>query len=207
MTLNLIDAFSLYLVLAFATGTALRARNYRALVGLVYRSADRWPKLRALVATHRAIFLRWPTVLPLAVTLALTLANAYAARFVWPHARVTPGDLWTHPAALAAAAVAGGLMGLLDFKSVFVFARLDRAEVEAVLDRAEHWLGSWKAPAVRVMTLGLIHPRRIVGEQVRAALVKANLAANGELWATSLQILARFAFGLALWVTWAAAVR
>src|SRR5437764_2435129 len=118
MTLNLIDAFSLYLVLAFVAGTVLRARNYRALVGLVYRSADRWPKLRALVATHRAIFLRWPTVVPLAVTLALTLANAYAARFVWPDARLTPGDLWTHPAALAAATVAGGLMGFLDFRAV-----------------------------------------------------------------------------------------
>ena len=66
MTLNLIDAFSYYLVLAFVTGTVLRARNYRAMVGLVYNSADRWPKLRALVETHRAIFLRWPTVLPLA---------------------------------------------------------------------------------------------------------------------------------------------
>lgn len=207
MTVNLLDAFSLYLVLAFVTGTVLRARNYRAMVGLVYNSADRWPKLRALVATHRAIFLRWPTVLPLAVTLLLTLANACAAHFVWPQARVSPGDLLAHPAALVAAAAAGGLMGLLDFKAVFVFARLDRAKVEAVLDRAEHWLGSWKAPAVRILTLGLVHPRRIVGEQVRVALVEASLAANGELWAMSLQILARFAFGLALWVTWAVALR
>src|SRR5215213_231132 len=124
MTINLIDAFSLYLVLSFVTGTILRARNYRAMVGLVYTSSDRWPKLRALVKTHRAIFLRWPTVLPLAVTLALTLANGYAAHFVWPHARVTPGDLLARPTALAVAAVAGGLMALLDFKAVFVFARL-----------------------------------------------------------------------------------
>src|SRR5829696_1818762 len=110
MTLNLIDAFSYYLVLAFVTGTVLRARNYRAMVGLVYTSSARWPKLRALVKTHRAIFLRWPTVLPLAVTLVLTLANAYAAHFVWPDARVTPGDLWAHPVALAVTAAAGGLM-------------------------------------------------------------------------------------------------
>jgi hypothetical protein len=207
MTLDLIDAFGLYLVLAFVTGTVLRARNYRAVVGLVYNSAGRWPRLRALVAAHRAILLRWPTVLPLAVTLLLTSANACAAHSVWPSARVTPGDLRAHPAALAAVAVAGGLMGLLDFKAVFVFGRLDRAAVEAVLDRAEHWLGSWHAPTVRVLTFGLIHPRRIVGEQVRVALVEASLAVNGELWAMSLQIAARFAFGLALWVTWAGALR
>jgi hypothetical protein len=207
MTVNLIDAFSLYLVLAFVTGTVLRARTYRAVVGLVYHSADRWPRLRALVRTHRAIFLRWPTVLPLALTLLLTVANAYASRFVWTQARVTPHDLWAHPAALAAVLAAGAVMGLLDFRAVFVFGGLDRPAVEAVLDRAEHWLGSWKAPAVRVLTLGLVHPRRIVGEQVRVALVDAGLAVNGQLWAMSLQVAARFAFGLALWVTWAAAVR
>src|SRR3954468_15026428 len=166
MTLNLIDAFTYYLVLTFVTGTILRARNYRAMVGMVYGSADRWPKLRALVKTHRAIFRRWPTVLPVVLTLLLTLANAYAAYFVWSHARVTPGDLLAHPAALAAVLAAGGVMGLLDFRSVFVFARIDRAKVEAMRARAEHWLGSWKAPAVRVLSFGLIHPRRIVGEQV-----------------------------------------
>src|SRR4051794_9329553 len=202
MTLDLIDAFSCYLVLAFVTGTILRARTYRAMVGMIYHSADRWPKLRALVMTHRAIFLRWPTVLPLALTLLLTLANAGASHFVWSHARVTPGDLWAHPAALAAVAVAGGLMGFLDFRAVFVFGRFDRAAVEAVLDRAEHWLGSWQAPTIRFLTFGLVHPRRIVGEQVHAALVDAGLAVNGQLWVMSLQILARAAFGLALWTTW-----
>src|SRR5215212_2353854 len=119
MTINLIDAFSYYLVLAFVTGTILRARNYRAMVGMVYNSADRWPKLRALVATHRAIFLRWPSVLPLVLTLLLTLANAYAAHFVWSEARVSPGDLLGHAVALATVVVAGGVMGLLDFRSVF----------------------------------------------------------------------------------------
>jgi hypothetical protein len=69
MTLNLIDGFSLYLVLAFVTGSVLRFHNYRAMVGLVYSSADRWPKLRALVSTYRTLFLRWLTLLPLAVTL------------------------------------------------------------------------------------------------------------------------------------------
>lgn len=207
MTLDLIGAFNWYLALAFVVGTALRTRNSLALLAMVYRSAGRWPKLRALVATHRAIFLRWPTVVPLAVTLALTLANAFAVRFVWPDARVTPGDLMAHTVALAAATVAGGLMGFLDFRAVFVFARLDRPKVEAVLDRAEHWLGSWKVHAVRAVTLGLINPRRIVGERVRVALVDACLAANGQLWATSLQVVARLAFGLTLWVIWAVALR
>ena len=43
--------------------------------------------------------------------------------------------------------------------------------------------------------------------QVRQSLVRASLTVNGQLWATSLQIAARLAFGLALWATWAAAPR
>src|SRR5258708_7891969 len=123
MTLNLLDVFSYYLLLSFLLGTVLRARNYRAILGLVYGSSDRLPKLRALVKSHRAIFLRWPTVLPLLLTLLLMLANALASNLVWSHARVTPTDLWAHPVALAIVAVAGGLMGILDYKAVFVFGR------------------------------------------------------------------------------------
>jgi hypothetical protein len=204
---NLIVAFNYYLVLALVVGTAVRARNYLAMIGLVVQSADRWPKLRTLAATHRGIFLRWPTVLPVAATLALALGNAWATRFVWSHARVTPGNLWAHPVGLAAVAVAGALMAVLDFRIAFLFGRFDGVAVEAVLDRAEHWLGSWTAPAVRALTAGLIHPRRIVGEQVRLALVDASVVVNGQLWALSLGIAAQLAFGLALWATWAAALR
>ncbi len=206
-TINLINAFNYYLILTFVVGTVLRVRNYRAISGLVYRFSGRWPKLRVLVGTHRAILLRWPIVLPVLLTLALTLANAWASRFLWVEARVTLGDLWSRPLILVAVLLAGGLMGFLDFRSVFLFGRFDRAAVEAELDRAEHWLGTWKAPAIRILTAGLINPRRLVGEQVRQALVKASLVASGQFWAMSLQILARFAFGMALWGTWAVSLR
>jgi hypothetical protein len=205
-SVNLLDALTYYLVAAFLIGTVLRFRNYRAIVGIVYHSGDRWPKLRALAHSHRGIFLRWPTVLPVSSTLLLTLANAFASHFVYAGARVAPNDLWSHPFGLLAVLVTGGLMGFLDFKAVFVFGRFDRAGVEALLDRAEHWLGSWKAPTIRFLTAGLIHPRRIVGEQVRQALVDASLAVNGQLWLMSIQILARAAFCLALWVIWAVAL-
>ena len=144
---------------------------------------------------------------PALLALALTIANTSAFHFVWVDARVAPGDLWRHPLGLIAVVITGGLMGFLDFRAVFLFGRFDRAAVEAELDKAEHWLGTWKAPAIRFMTAGLINPRRIVGEQVRQSLVKASLDVNGQLWEMSVQIAARFAFGMALWVTWAVALR
>lgn len=206
-TFNLIDALNYYLVLAFLAGVVLRARNYRALLGVVYRSADRWPRLRVLANSHRGVFLRWPTVLPVAVTVALWAASAAASYLVYAGARVSPADLWAHPIGLAAVGLTAGLMAVFDFRAVFLFGRFDRPAVEAVLDRAEHWLGSWQAPAVRVLTAGLVNPRRIVGEQVRLALVDASLSVNGQLWELAIQILARAAFCFALWATWAAALR
>jgi hypothetical protein len=204
---NLIDAFNYYLVLAFVVGTILRARNYGKILGLIYRSSARWPKLLALAKTHRAIFLRWPTILPLLLTLLLAMANAGASHYVWSHARVTVSDVWSHPLGLATVGITGGAMGFLDFRALFLFGRFDRAALESVMDRAEYWLRSWKATAVRFLTAGLIHPRRIVGEDVRQALVEANLSVNGQMWAWSLQIFARLSFRCSLWLTWAVAGR
>jgi hypothetical protein len=206
-SINLIIALNYYLALAFVVGTVLRVQNYRAILGMISQSSARWPKLRVLAHSHRAVFLRWPTVLPVAVTLVLAAANAGASYFVYSHARVSPADLWAHPGGLVAVGLTAGLMGFFDFRSVFVFGRFDRPAVEAVLDRAEHWLVSWKAPAVRFLTAGLVNPRGIVGEQVRLALVDASLSVNGQLWVISAQIVARAAYCLALWVTWVVALR
>ena len=101
-----------------------------------------------------------------------------------------------------AAVAAAAFMFYRDYRAIFGFTHFDRAKIEEILDRAEHWLETWKAPALRILTLGLINPRRVVGEQVRSALVEASLAANGALWGTSLQVLARFVFGLVLWASW-----
>ncbi len=203
---NLLDVLTYYLILSFVVGTAVRIRNYRAILGFIFRFPNRWPKLLGLVTHYRAIFLRWPTLLPIGLTLALTLANTLATRLVWAHAKVSLEDLWGRWLALLAVTVSAGLMALLDGKAMFFFSRFDRAALETDLDKAEHWLQSWKAPALRVVTFGLVNPCKIVNEQIRESLVAASLAVNGQMWRWSLQIGMRIAFGLALWVTWAVAV-
>lgn len=168
-TINLIDVLTYYLILTLIVGTAVRLRNYLALGGFIYRFPDRWPKLLALVKHHKAIFLRWPTVLPIGLTLVLTLANALASRLAWSHAKVSVEDLCGRWVMLLAVVVSGGLMGFLDFRAMFFFGRFDRAALEANLDRAEHWLQTWKAPALRVLSFGFINPRKVVNEHVQTA--------------------------------------
>ena len=206
-TLNLIDVLSYYLILAFVVGTVMRIRSYRAILGVIVTFSNRWPKLLVLAKQYRTVFLRWPTLLPIAVTLALVLGNTLASHFVWSQAKVTFDDLWWRWLALLAVTISGGLMVFLDCKAIFSFGRFDRAALEEDLDKAEHWLQSWNAPALRFVTFGLINPRKIVNEQVQEALVKASLIVNGQMWRWSLQIGMRLAFGLALWITWALALR
>jgi hypothetical protein len=201
-TLNLIDVLNYYLILAFVVSTVIRIRNYRAILGVIFTFSNRWPKLMVLAKKHRIVFLRWPTLLPIGLTLALMLGNTLASYFVWSQAKVTFDDLWWHWLALLAVTISGGLMVFLDCKAIFSFGRFDRAALEEKLDKAEHWLQSWHAPVLRFVTLGLINPRKIVNEQVLEALVKANLIVNGQMWRWSLQIGMRVAFGLALWITW-----
>src|SRR5262249_18514154 len=56
--LNLINAFTVYLTIAFVAGTALRVRNYNSIVWLIISFPQRWPRLLALVKQYRGIFLR-----------------------------------------------------------------------------------------------------------------------------------------------------
>ncbi len=206
-TLNLIDVFSVYLILCFVVGTVLRLRNYRALLGLIRAFSQRWPKLLQLVKGYRAIFLRWPALLPIGLTLALMLGNLLASRLLWSQARVTVEDLWPRWWALLIVTISAALMVFWDGNAVLHFSRFDRLALEKNLDRAEHWLQTWKAPTLRFLTFGLINPRRIVNQQVEAALVKASLIVNGQMWRWSLQIGLRLGFGFALWITWVVALR
>jgi hypothetical protein len=202
-TVNLIDVLTYYLLLAFAVSTLLRMRNYRTILGLVFTFPNRWPKLLALVKQHRTIFLRWPAVLPVGLTLALMLANTLASHFVWSQARVTWNDLWERWFAFVCVIAFGGTMLYLDFYAIFNFGHFNRAALEANLDKAEHWMQTWKAPVVHILTFGLVNPRKIVNDQVRKALIKASMVVNGQMWRWSLQIGMRLAVGITLWITWA----
>jgi hypothetical protein len=163
--------------------------------------------LLVLAKQHRNVFLRWPTLLPIGLTLALMLGNGLASLFVWSEATVTVDDLWSRWPAILAMTISGGAMLYLDGKTILRAGRFDRAALEQNLDQAEHWLQSWHAPVVRFLTLGLINPRKIVNQQVLDALVNASLVVNGQMWRWSLQIVMRAAFGLAIWLTWAVSLR
>jgi len=205
--LNLLAVFNYYLILAFVVSTAVNLRNYWAILGLMCGFPNRWPKLLELVKKHRTIFLGWPTLLALGLAFVLMLSNSLAINLIWVQARVTFDDLWERWLPLAAVILSAGLMFFLDCKALWSVGHFDRAALEENLDKAESWMKSWMAPALRMVTFGFIHPRKIVGAEIQGALAKVNWIMIGGMWRLSLRTGMRLAVGLSLWLTWAFALR
>jgi hypothetical protein len=201
--LELIRFLEFYLVVMFLVSIALRLRQYQIVLGLVSRLPGRWPRLLALLRQHHGVFLTRATFLPAAVALILWLAHTLACRLVWPHARLTIGDLFGLSWALPVVLVLGAAMIGFDLYTLFKVGKLDRAQIETYFDMAEYWLRSWTAPVVKAFTFGFVNPHKIVAGEVEKALVEVNKLLNSTLWWVSVQTGLRIAYGLALWLTFA----
>jgi hypothetical protein len=199
LDLRPIPLFDLYLILVFLLGVALRLRQYRTILGIVRAVPSRWPKLFELVRQHSSIFLTWDTVWPLMTTLALFAAQMLASKYFWAETTITVGELLRVWPVVPLVAASAGAMIAFDVGGAFSVTSIDRPDVEKSLDQAEYWLRSWVAPVVRVFTLGYVHPRRLVTEEIRKSLAEASRALNSGLWWSSRQTLLRILCGLSLW--------
>jgi hypothetical protein len=201
--LNLIRFFEFYLALTFVASTAMRLRQYEAVVRLVRALPQRWPNLLKLVREHHGIFFTWATLLPAILALGLYLLHTLACRLIWPHAELTVRALFELPPAVPVVVLLGIAMLALDVYATFRVGQVDRSLLERSFDQAEYWLRSWAAPVVHVFTLGYINPRRMVAVEVRKALLDASRLLNTTLWWVSGQVGLRIAFGLSVWLTYA----
>jgi len=196
--------FSLYLAVAFLLSTGLRLQQYRDILSLITRLHSRWPNLTKLVLSHRNILVTWANVRPLVLVLVLLAANTLARQFLWPQVKVFRAcDLviiWpVLPVVLACTAA----MVLFATLGAFQVGKIDTPETEKYLDLAESWLSGWRAPVVRIFTLGFINPRNIVTKEVRTALEGASALLNSTLWWVTIQTVLRIACGLSLWASYA----
>ena len=207
-SLNLIHFLDFYFAFMFFAGTLRRLGQYQSVAHLVFSGPKRWPYLLKLVSDYRTIFWTWSMILPALLALGLSIVQMLASRFVFPEAGTPPHGLavagliehW--PALFVVAPLALAMLGF-DLYSLYVVGQFDRALLEKYFDQAEYWLQSKTAHVVRVVTFGRINPRRMVAGEVEKALVEVGDMLNFTLWWVSLQIGLRFAFGLALWLTWA----
>src|SRR5258708_40220759 len=124
-------------------------------------------------------------------------------RVIWPKSHLTVLDLGAEWWMIPVICLTGAAMVAVDLYFIIRVGRIDRPETEKYLDEAEHWMRTWKAPGVKVLTFGLINPRKIVDTEVRKAMEEGKGLLNRNLWLISLQAALRAAFGLCLWIAWA----
>jgi hypothetical protein len=205
--LNLIRLFDFYLATTFLLSTAVRVRQYAAVLGVVRSAPARWPRVMDLVKQHRGVFLTWETAAPAALALVLMAVQMLASRLLWPDAGrpggLTVGRLVEHPLALPFVGLFGLGMLAVDVYFILVVSEVDRGEIEKYLDQAEFWLRSWAAPVVKTVTFGYVNPRKMVDAEVQTTLASASKMLNVNLWWVVLQVALRVGYGLSLWLTYA----
>jgi hypothetical protein len=202
--IHVIPFFSFYLTLVFLFGTWLRLQQYRAILSLVSRLHNRWPNLTRLVLSHRHIFLTWETVRPTLVVLGLLAVNSLAGWFIWPRARTFEvADLVVIWPVLPVVIASTAAMIAFDLYGALWVGKVDEVETEKWFDMAESWLSGWKAPVVRLFTLGYVNPRQIVAKEVKTALEGASALLNSTLRWLMIQTSLRIACGLSLWGSYA----
>jgi hypothetical protein len=203
LDLRVLRVFSFYLAVIFIISTYLRLTQYRAVLSLVARLKSRWPNLTSLVVSHRHILLTRGTFLPMILVFALLLGNMLASQFIWPQADLfTLRNLLSVWPAVPFVGLSALAMVTFDTVGTVRVGQIDEKEIEQYFDQAEFWLKGWKAPVVRIVSLGFINPRQIVAKEVRTALAGASALLNSTLWWVSIQTTLRILFGLSLWLSY-----
>ncbi len=202
--MNLLRLFEFYLFAMFFVGTVRRAGLYRAIVRLTLGLIRRYQKLLDVLRDEGRLLLTWSAGLPLVITLLLWAIQAGLTRLAFPHAELLTTELtgrwWFWPA------LGVSVLGMLAVDVYFLvrIGNIDVAQAEKYFLRAESWLGTWKASAVKAATFGYVNPRQMVQAEVQKALATGNDIIRTLLWWTALQTGMRVAVGSTLWIIWVA---
>jgi len=198
--INLIRVFDFYVTVMFLISLLRRWDVYLDAIKLLVGVRGRWPKLMGRLREHQSLLLNWSFFRPAILALLLTVAQLVVSRVIYPQAVVTFAilDAWWWYAAIIVTMVP---MVAVDLYFLIYVAKFDRDAAEKQLDDAEGWLGG-KGRLVRIFTLGIVNPKRIVDTELQKGLETARASLNRSLWWVSLQIALRMSFGLTLWTVW-----
>lgn len=200
--LNLIRVFDFYVTLMFVISLVRRWDVYVNAVRLLISVRGRWPKLISRLSEHSSLILNRAFFRPALLALGLTVTQLLASRIIFPQAVLLGEQLqaewWWVPLIFLPLVP----MLLVDIYFVVRVGKFDHDETVKYFDQAEGWLG-WKGPLVRVLTLGIVDPQRMVDDEVKKNLTEYQSTLQASLWWVSVQIGLRLTFGLTLWAVWA----
>jgi hypothetical protein len=202
-SVNLINLFDFYLAAMLLIGLFRRWTVYWETVRLVVVFYGRWPKLIEVLKAQHGVLVTATVLKPLLLAVILMLVQMICSRLIWPQATIKIETVEAHWWCLLLVVFAALPMLCVDTYFLICVGSIDRKQTEQYLDQAEHWLGSWKTPVLRVITLGYVNPQKIVHEEVRKGLTSLGELVSWAAWWASVQMACRFAFGLTIWLLWA----
>jgi hypothetical protein len=200
--LNLIRVFDFYVTLMFVISLIRRWNVYLSAIRLLIVVRGRWPKLIQRLSEHSSLILNRSFFRPALLALGLTVVQLVASRVIFPQATLTGEQLQAEWWWIVVIFVPLVPMVLVDIYFVIRVGKFDHGETVKYFDQAEGWLG-WKGPLVRVLTLGIVNPKKMVDEEVKKNLTEYQSTLKASLWWVSVQIGLRLTFGLTLWAVWA----
>jgi hypothetical protein len=200
-TANIIRLFDFYLALMLVIGLWRRRRVYWDSIRLIVSTLGRRRRLLGRVGDHKHLLLSQDVIRPFLIVGGLILVQWICSRLIWPHAVIRMDEVaavWWRLLVLIAAFIP---MFAVDLYFLIRVGRIDRGETEKYLNQAETWLG-WRAPLVRVATLGFVNPRSMVDAELKKGLEQLGKTASWAMnWAAT-QAALRLTFGLVIWLLW-----
>jgi hypothetical protein len=154
------------------------------------------------LADHKSLLLNWAFFRPAILALIVMLVQFAFSRLIFPQAVLTGPQLreewWLIPIILVPLVP----MLAVDLYFIVRVGRFDHDETVKYLDQAETWLG-WRGPLVRVLTLGVVNPRKMVDAEVQKSLAEMHTTLASSLWWVIVQMGLRLAFAVTIWTLWA----
>ena len=199
--LNLIRLFDFYVTIMFLISFLRRWDVYWNAIRLLIAVRGRWPKLVHRLAEHKSLILNWSFFRPAILALIVTLVQLVFSRMIFPQAVLTGPQLQQEWWLIAMILVPLVPM-LVDLYFIIRVGRFDHDETVKYFDQAESWLG-WKGPLVRMLTLGMVNPRKMVDKEVQKSLAEMKTTLASSLWWVITQTTLRLAFAVTLWTMWA----
>lgn len=203
-TANLLRVFDFYLAATLLVSFARRYPVYVDGARVVLAFRGRWPRLVGRLSQNHGVLVTGQVLYPTAVALLLMAVQTVSSRVIWPTAEITAAEIAAVWWMQVVAVVALVPMVAVDGYFLVRVGRFDRLETEQYFDEAEKWLGSWKTPVLRAVTLGYLDPARIVDAEVKKGMTELGATVAWVMRWVAIQAGCRIAFGLTLWLLWAA---
>ena len=199
--MDILTWYEYYLFLVVIVSIALRYHLLRDILLLARKFPERWPKLLQMLLEHKWSLINKVTIIPVSIAIVMALLHTVCNRWLWMASELKISELSYHPMLCIPLIVFSGWMLFLDIQVLSRATQFKKDELEQLLDRGEFALSTPVDWTVRLFTLGLISPTRVVEHKLEEALELECDQIVTQMRGWYLRTAVRVLFGTCCWIT------